>query len=163
MAGALHSFQGFRSVGAVVGLTTWHDGLALAVMLVAAPLLVIGFTFHAFPRATGRALFRPAAAIRGLRVALWGGAATAGLLIVAGLISGLAWNAGVASGSFGNTGAGFQISLGNVSTLYTVAALTAVIATDGLAILGWTVIRTYTSGEARTSEVLMESTEPADE
>ena len=151
----LAGVQGFRSVGAVVGLTTWNDGISLGLMLVAIPLLGMGFIFHAFPRATGRALFGADTASRGLRITLWGGGATALLMIIAGLITGLSWNAAVASGSFTNTLGGFQQSLGQVSAIYTVASLTSVVAVFGLSHLSWTFIRTFTSGTAQASEVLM--------
>ena len=48
--------SGFRSIAAVVGLTTWYDGLATGLMMVAVPVLGFAFIFYAFPRITGREL-----------------------------------------------------------------------------------------------------------
>ncbi len=152
----LFGVQAFRSVGSVVSLTTWYDGLAYGMMAVAVPLLGMGFIFHAFPRATGREIYDRESIYRGVRLTLWAGGATALLLVLAGVISGLSWNAGVASGAFANTGPGFQQSLGQVSTLYTVAALTAIVAVVGLGLVAWNVTRTFTSGAARPSEVLID-------
>lgn len=163
----LQGLQGFRSVGAVVSLTTWHDGISIGLMLVAVPLLGMGFIFHAFSRATGREIFGPETASRGLRLTLWAGGATSLSLVIAGLVSGLSWNFGVASGAFANTGTGFQTSLGSVTALFIVAALASVAALVGLTLLAWTVIRTYTSGAARPTEMLIDIDdgyqEPVDE
>ena len=152
----LAALQGFRSVGAVVRLTTWNDGLALGLMLVAVPLLGMGFIFHAFPRVIGRAIFGPDTVTRGVRLTMWAGGLASLLLIIAGLVSGLSWNFGVASGAFANTGAGFQETLAGVSPLYTAAALASTVAVVGLALLFWTVVRTFTSGTVQASEVLMD-------
>ena len=57
----------------------------------------------------------------------------------------------------------FQQSLGNVSALYTIAALAALVATYGLALLAGTIARTYTSGEVQPTELLVDTSEPADE
>jgi cytochrome c oxidase cbb3-type subunit 1 len=151
----LAGIQGFRAVGAVVGLTTWNDGLSIGLMLVAVPLMSMGFIFHAFPRAARRQIFGPDTVSRGVRLTLWGGGATSMLLIVAGIVSGLSWNAGAASGAFANSGLGFQQSLGSVSAMYTVAAITSTIAVFGLVPLAWTFIRTFTSGAVAPAEVLM--------
>ena len=160
----LAGVQGFRSVGAVVGLTTWSDGLSVGLMLVAVPLLGMGFIFHAFPRATGRAVFAPETALRAARLILWAGGTTSLLLVIAGLISGLSWNAAVASGSFTNTAGGFQQSLGSVSSMYTVASITSIVAVLGLTLLSSTLLRTFTSGAVQASEVLMvDETESQDD
>ena len=70
--------SGFRSVSAVVGLTTWYDGLATGLMMVAIPVLGLAFIFYAFPRITGRELSGAGLAGRGLRLTLWGGGSAAG-------------------------------------------------------------------------------------
>ena len=162
----LAGLQGFRSIGAVVGLTTWHEGIAIGVAFVAVPLLGLGFILHAFPRIVGRAVFRSDVASRGLRLAMWAGCTTALALILAGVITGLSWNFGVASGAFANTGAGFAQTLGSVQTLYLISALSSIVAVVGLALLVGTVMRTYTSGAVQASEVLVETvsdSEDADE
>lgn len=151
----LMGIQGFRGVAAVVSLTTWNEGLSLGLMLVAVPLLGMGFVFHAFPRAAGREIFGPGTASRGLRYTLWAGGLTSLLLVIAGIISGLSWNAGASSGAFANSGTGFQQSLGAVSAMYTVAAVTSIVAVIGLALLSWTFIRTFTSGTVAATELLM--------
>ena len=61
----LTGMSGFRSVAAVVGLTTWHEGLIIGTTLVAVPALGMAFVFHAFPRTTGRDLASEEAAERG--------------------------------------------------------------------------------------------------
>lgn len=147
--------SGFRSIAAVVGLTTWYDGLATGLMMVAVPVLGLAFIFYAFPRITGRELFGAGTAGRGLRLTLWGGGTAAGSLIVTGLITGLTWNWANASGTLSNTGAGFSATLQGVDVFFTVAALASVVALVGLALLSWTVIGTYLAGSVRAVEVLV--------
>ena len=151
----LMGVSGFRSVAAVVGLTTWYDGLATGLMIVAIPLLGVAFIFYAFPRITGRELSGTGPAGRGLRLTLWGGGAAAASLLVTGLVTGLTWNWASASGARSNTGAGFSSTLGGLDVLFTLAALACVVALVGLALLIWTVIGTYIAGPARAVEILI--------
>ena len=146
--------SGFRSVAAVVGLTTWYDGLTTGLMMVAIPLLGLAFVFYAFPRVTGRALSDTRLAGRGFRLTLWGGGIAAGSLIVTGLVTGLTWNWASASGAMSNAGAGFSAALGEVDVLFTVAALASVVEVIGLALLTWTVVGIYVAGPAGIVEVL---------
>ena len=151
----LMGMSGFRSVAAVVGLTTWYDGLATGLMLVAIPVLGLAFVFYAFPRTTGRELSDTGALKRGLRLTLWGGGAAAGALAVAGLATGLTWNWANASGSRANTGVGFSNTHAGVEVLFTLAALASVVAVVGIALLAWTALGTYVAGPARAVEMLI--------
>ena len=151
----LIGISGFRSVAAIVGLTTWYEGLIIGSMLLAIPLLGLAFIFYAFPRTTGRDLAGAELASRGLRLALWGGGATSASLAVAGLVSGLTWNWATASGSRANTGAGFSDTLAGIDVLFTLAALTSVVAVAGIALLAWTAVGTYIGGSARAVETLI--------
>ena len=146
--------SGFRAVAAVVGLTAWYEGLFIGLTAVAVPLLGLSFMYYAFPRITGRELAGSDAARRGLGLLLWGGGAAAGALAVNGLVTGLTWNWAAASGAASNTGEGFSAALGRVEVLFTLAALASVAAAAGAVLLTWTLVRTYTAGEARAVEVL---------
>ena len=160
----LIGISGFRSVAAVVGLTTWYDGLAVGLMLMAVPALGLSFMFYAFPRITGRELSGAGPADRGLRLLLWGGGVTVGALAVSGLVTGITWNWAAASGAASNTGEGFSAALGRVDVLFTAAALASAAAAAGLALLTWTLVRTYAAGSARAVEVLapVHTSEPAE-
>ncbi len=147
--------SGFRSVAAVVGLTTWYDGLATGSMLVAIPILGLGLVFYAFPRTTGRELAATDTAQRGLRLTLWGGGTAAGALSITGLVTGLTWNWARASGARANAGTGFSETLAGVDVLFTIAALGAVVAATGIALLAWTAVGTYVAGPARAVEILL--------
>jgi cytochrome c oxidase cbb3-type subunit 1 len=147
--------SGFRSVAAVVGLTTWHDGLATGLMLVAIPVLGLGFVYYAFPRTTGRDFSGIETVNRGLRLVLWGGGVAAGAMALAGLVSGLTWNWATASGARANSGIGFSETLATVDVLFTLAALASVIALVGIALLAWAAMGTYVAGPARAVEMLM--------
>ena len=147
--------SGFRSVAAVVGLTTWHDGLVTGLSLTAVPVLAMAFVFYALPRTTGRELSDPRQAARGLRLTLWGGGATAAALMVSGLVTGVTWNWASASGARANVGEGFSESLAGVDVLFTLGALASIVALTGIALLVWTAAGTYLAGPARAVEILM--------
>lgn len=147
--------SGFRSVAAVVGLTTWHDGLATGLMLVAIPVLGLAFVYYAFPRTTGREFSGIETVNRGLRLVLWGGGVAAGAMALAGLVAGLTWNWATASGARANSGSGFSETLAAVDVLFTLAALASVVAVVGIALLAWAAIGTYVAGPARAVEMLM--------
>ena len=155
LATFLIGLSGFRSVAALVTLTTWHEGLSTGMTIVAVPLLGVAFMLYAFPRLTGRELSGEESARRGLRLTLWGGGTTAGALAVAGLTTGFMWNWASASGAMANTGAGFSRTLSRVDVLFTVAALASVVAVAGLALLVRTLIGAYLAAPAAAVEVLV--------
>ncbi len=158
----LTGLSGFRSVAAVVGLTTWHEGLMIGSALVAVPTLGIAFIFHAFPRITGRDLAGQETAGRGLRLLTWGGGITAAAFLIAGLVSGITWNWASASGSRLNAGAGFSETFAEMGLMFTVGALASVVALVGIALMVWTAMGTYVSGTARPVEMLV-PVEPRDD
>lgn len=147
--------SGFRSVAAVVGLTTWYDGLVTGLSLVAVPVLAMAFVLYALPRTTGREISDPRQAARGLRLTLWGGGVTAAALMISGIVTGITWNWASASGARSNLGEGFSTTLAGVDVLFTLGALASVVALIGIALLVWTAAGTYLAGPARTVEVLM--------
>ncbi|MCY4621352.1 MAG: cbb3-type cytochrome c oxidase subunit I [bacterium] len=151
----LTGLSGFRSVAAVVGLTTWHEGLMIGSALVAIPALGMAFIFHAFPRTTGRDLASEEPAERGLRLLMWGGGITAAAFLIAGLVSGITWNWANASGSRLNAGAGYSDTFAEVDLMFTVGALASVVALVGIALMVWTALGTYVSGTARPVEMLV--------
>lgn len=151
----LTGVSGFRSVAAVLGLTTWHEGLMIGSALVAIPALGMAFIFHAFPRTTGRDLADEAAAERGLRLLTWGGGITAAAFLIAGLVSGITWNWANASGARLNSGAGYSDTLAQMGPMFTVGALASVVALVGIALMVWTALGTYVSGKARPVEMLV--------
>ncbi len=151
----LTGLSGFRSIAAVVGLTTWHEGLMIGSALVAIPALGMAFIFHAFPRTTGRDLASEEPAERGLRLLTWGGGITAAAFLIAGLVSGITWNWANASGSRLNAGAGYSDTFAEVDLMFTVGALASVVALVGVALMVWTALGTYVSGTARPVEMLV--------
>ena len=152
--------SGFRSTAAVVGLTTWHEGLVTGLALIAVTALAMAFIFHGLPRTTGRELANPHLANRGLRLTIWGGAITSGSLMANGLLSGLTWNWASASGTRTNVGEGFSSTMAGVQVLLTVSALASLVALLGIALLIWTAATTYLAGSARPEEILVSTVTP---
>lgn len=163
LVAVLTGLSGFRSVAAMVGLTTWHEGLTTGLTLVAVPALGLAFVMHAFPRTTGRSLASERTAERGLRLLIWGGGITTVAFLIAGLVSGITWNWANASGSRLNAGAGFATTLGEVDFMFTVAALASVVALVGIALMVWAAIGAYVSGAARPVEMLVPVETSSDE
>lgn len=151
----LTGVSGFRSTAAVVGLTTWHEGLVAGLVLVAIPVLAMAFIFYALPRTTGRELSDPRPAARGLRLTLWGGGTAAAALMVNGLLGGLTWNWASASGARANRGEGFASTAAEANVLLTLGALASWVALIGIALLVWTAAGTYLAGSARPEEILV--------
>jgi cytochrome c oxidase cbb3-type subunit 1 len=145
------SVQGFRSVEAIIGLTSWYEGLALATLLGSAPLLLVGAMAYALPQISGRRLVTPLAD-RGITATAWGGSLTGVMLVVSGVITGLGWN----SGAVPNAGADYVRTTALTSTYQLIALLTAMIAAVGIAHLALVVVQTFTSGDAIPTEVLVE-------
>ncbi len=151
----LMGLSGFRSTAAVVGLTTWHEGLTMGLVLIAVAVLAMAFVFYGLPRTTGRNLSNPQLVIRGLRLTIWGGGITSGALMVSGLLKGLTWNWASASGTRTNLGEGFSSTMAEVDVLFTVAALSSLVALLGIVLLVWSAAATYLAGPARPDEILV--------
>lgn len=143
--------QGFRSVDAIVGETSWYEGLLLASVLAMTPLLLIGAMAYALPQVAGRRLVDDLAR-RAIRMTAWGGGITGVLLLMAGLSTGLGWN----TGAVPNHGGDYVRTSGLSDAFYLLAIATAAVAAIGVVLLTLTITRTYTSGEAIASEVLVE-------
>lgn len=148
--------QGFRSVAAVIGLTTFGDGTIVLVLFGLATLWAAAFTYHALPRLIGREIFRDGLATLHLRLTLLGVGALSALLWVAGLISGYSWAGGALSGAYAAAGEGFLNTLQQVRLPYILAFLAAAVMFAGQAVFAYNVYRTFTSGTAAPHELLVE-------
>ncbi len=151
----LVGLQGFRSVAAIVGLTSWGEGTLYATLFVVAGLWVAGFAYYALPRLTGRRLFSPRLAILHLRLTTWGGGVAAILLWAAGVVSGYAWAGGAFAGAAIGSGEGFLETVRSVYPLYTLASLAALAVFAGQVVFIYNVVRTLTSGTPGELEVLV--------
>lgn len=151
----LVGLQGFRSVAAVVGFTSWGEGTLYATLIVVVGLWAAAFVYHAVPRLTGRRLFSARLAILHLRLTTWGGAVAAILLWAAGVVSGYAWAGGAFAGAGIGSGEGFLETVRSVYPLYTLAGIAALAVFVGQVVFVYNIVRTLTSGVPGKLEVLV--------
>ncbi len=153
---ALFAVQGFRAVAAIVGLTVWYDTLTIATLLGSIALLAAGFTYYAYPRMAGRAVYSDFVANRHLKLTVWGiGLATA-IGVMTSVAMGMTWTSNVISGAADNFGEGFVSSMGNIRTLLKINILPLLAGALGTVVFAMNFYRTITSGRVTTSEVLTE-------
>ncbi len=153
----LTAVAGFRSVAALVGLTTYWEGVTYGSIFGLGGSLVAAWTYQALPNISGRAVFSSALARRHRRVTVWATGGTVFLLCLAGLASGYAWAGGAFSGQLVAVGDGFDEAARAGSGLIKLAVLTGFFAMLGQLSLAANIARTMTSGRATTGEVLVES------
>jgi len=152
----------FRPMSTVVGLTAWWDGLSAAMLFGASTLWLGAFGIHALPRLIGRSLYRPALALRQMRLTLVGGFLAAGGLLLYGLYAGYTWIGGNQSGAYENTGPGFSETSAAIVPTYLTSAVGGLVLMAAASAYAYNLYRTYTSGRADLQERLV-PTEPGDE
>ena len=150
----LSSLAGFRSVAAVVGLTSWWDGTSFFVLFGIGGWITAGFVYAVLPRLIGRDLYDEALAVWHLRLTLVGVTFTSMLLWLAGLVAGFTWIGGNYGGAYVNSGEGFVQTLNAVSLMEILTLLGVIITFTGQLVHGYLVYRTITSGSPRGREVL---------
>lgn len=150
---------GFRTPGALVGLTPYWDGVTYLGLLGVGGLLAAAWTYHALPSLSGRRLTSPDLARRHVRWTVIGTAGTALLLMAAGLLQGFGWTGhAFAVEGFGAVGPGWS-EAGRLAQVFTgLAAVTGLVTLAGQAAFVLVVQRTLTSGRAEVQEVLVEVT-----
>lgn len=151
----LAGVQGFRSVSAILGLTTFVVGTQYAMLWGVGGLFAAAFAYHALPRLTGRGLFSDHFGRMHGRLILFGVFVAAGSFWLAGLASGYTWLAGAYAGETTIAGEGFAATTDAVSGLYALGLLGTLIVAAASALHLYTLWRTYTSGQAIAAETLV--------
>lgn len=154
VVGLATSIAGFRSAAAMVGFTTYWEGVLLAALFGIGGLLVAGWTHQALPVVSGRQPTSTIRAIQHVRLTVWGVGFAAFCLMVGGIVNGLAWAGGAYVGNppVGEawaelTGAGsLMIGLSLVGVVVMIAGQLAFILS---------VFSTISSGRAGLQEVLV--------
>jgi cbb3-type cytochrome c oxidase subunit I len=161
----LRLLQGFRSVAAIIGLTSFGDGTIVLTLFGLSSLWAAAFTYHALPRLIGRRVYSARITTIHLRATLVGVGLLAGLLWLAGLVSGYSWAAGALTGTYVAVGDGFVNTLDQVRLAYGLAALAALVLFGGQIAFAYNAYRTFTSGSPTAHEALVpgDPMETADE
>ncbi len=157
----LRALQGFRSVAAIIGLTSFDDGTLMLTLFGLAGLWASAFAYHSLPRLIGREVYSLRLAAVHLQATLVGAGLLAALLWMAGLISGYSWAAGALTGTYVPAGDGFANTLDQVRITYGLSALAALVLFAGQLAFAYNAYRTFTSGTPTAHETLV-STNPAE-
>ena len=145
---------GFRSAAAIVGFTSYWEGVTLAALFGVGGLLVAGWTHQALPAASGRALASPARAGQHVRLTVWGVGGSALLLTIGGFVTGISWTGGAFT-SVPATGENWDVVSGTGSLMVGLSLIGVVVMLLGQLAFVLSVLGTISRGRAATEEVLM--------
>jgi cytochrome c oxidase cbb3-type subunit 1 len=155
LTGTAAAIASFRSAAAVVGFTSFWDGVTFAGLFGVGGLLIAGWAYQSLPAMTGRELVSNRDTGRHIRWTVYGVGSTSLLLMIAGILRGYAWNGGSFTGSPAS-GDGWAALSGAADVLVSLAVLGALLALAGQLSFVLNVFRTITSGRATAQEVLVE-------
>lgn len=143
----------FSSASAMVGLTTYWDGVEYLVLFGVGGMFMAAWAYQTLPAMTGRAVADPSMATRQVRWTLWFVGGTGLLLIVGGIAAGI----GMTGGGYGGMTPDKWGEMTSTGTLFSgLAVLTGLGAFASQGLFSLNVYRTLTSGAATTQEVLVE-------
>lgn len=151
--GVATAVAGFRTSASLVGLTSYWEGVLVAALFGVGGLLVAGWTHQGLRAVTGLESPSHDLAFRHVKWTAWGTTATALLLMLAGVVTGVGW----AGGSYTQQpAAGEGWALSNVGqTLVGLAVIPAIVMVAGQISLAMSTYRTITTGLGVSREVLV--------
>ncbi len=158
--GLATAIAGFRSAAALVGFTSYWEGVVMATLFGVGGLLVAGWTHHALPATSGRELASPARAVQHIRLTLWGVGSAALLLMLGGLINGLSWTGGAYT-SMPAVGENWSTVSGTGSLLIGLSLIGIAVMVLGQLAFILSVLGTISSGRASIQDVLVTRGETA--
>lgn len=143
----------FESASVLVAFTGFWDGVLYLALFGVGGMFVAAWAYQTLPAMTGRALADPAAASRQVRWTLWFVGATGLLLMISGVVSGVA----MTGGAFSALGPESWSSITGPAAVFSgLAVLTGAGAFAAQALFVLNVYRTLTSGPVTDQEVLVE-------
>jgi len=157
VAAVLTAAGAFDATAAVVGFTSYWDGVSYLAVFGMGGLLLAAFAYQSLPAMTGRSL--PEVSLAGLHIQLtmWGTLGAGLLLVVGGIVTGYSWMGGAFAGSFVPVGGGWGESAGLGTLFAGLAILAGLVTLTGQLVFALVVYRTFTSGQAGPQEVLVET------
>lgn len=157
LVGLASSLAVFKSAAALLGFSPFWDGITYMVLYGIGGLAIASWAYQALPAMTGRELASGDLARRHLRYTFVGVTATAGLLMIAGIVQGFAWSGGAFTGIVA-AGNGWSETSGTTGVLTGLATLSGLVTLAGQLMFSLNVYRTITSGRATAQEILVERT-----
>lgn len=152
--GVATAVAGFRSGAALVGLTSYWEGLTVASLFGVGGLLVAGWTHHALPAVTGRKTADEVRAHQHIRLTLWGVGLATLLLVFGGIVTGLSWSGGSYT-SLPATGENWNVVGGTGSLMAGLSLLGLLVMLAGQLAFLLSVLGTIARGRASVQEVLV--------
>jgi cbb3-type cytochrome oxidase subunit 1 len=152
--GLATAVAGFRSAAALVGFTSYWEGVTMAALFGVGGLLVSGWTFQALPAAAGRELASPERALQSIRLTVWGVGGAALLMVIGGIVTGLSWT----GGAFTSTpaiGENWEAVSGLGSLMIGLSLIGIAVMLLGQLAFILSVLGTISRGSAAQDEVLM--------
>lgn len=157
VAAVLTSAGSFSSTAAVVGFTSYWDGVSYLSIFGMGGLLLAAWAYQSLPAMTGRSLNSTVLAGLHVQLTMWGTLGTALLLVAGGIVTGFSWMGGAFTGSFAAVGPGWAEAAGLGTLFVGLSVLPALVALTGQLVFVLVVYRTFTSGHAGPQEVLVET------
>jgi cytochrome c oxidase cbb3-type subunit 1 len=151
----LASLAAFPSIGAVVALTTFWEGIEYVALLGIGPLLAAGIVFPALPRLVGRAVPKPAMVSRFNRMTVIGVGGVLVSLVAAGLYRGYSWIGGSNGDAYVDVGQGWSQGAGAVDAIVLIAVLFGIVSLIGQLAYAGVVFGTVTTGNVVPQEILV--------
>jgi cbb3-type cytochrome oxidase subunit 1 len=152
---AVAALGGFRSVAAVISLTTLWEAVEYVALNGVGVLLVAGTALSALPRLVGRELYPPHRVRTFTKLTLIGSIGVLFFLAAAGVVSGYSWIGGSNSGAYIDAGDGWGAGVGaSVDTLVLIAVGFAGILFAGQLAYASTLLGTISRGKAASQEIL---------
>ena len=155
VVGSVTALGSFKSAAALVGFTSFWDGVTYVTLFGIGGLAIAAWAYQALPAMTGREVASPELVRRHLRYTISGVGLTGLLLMVAGVVQGYSWSGDAFSGVVA-AGETWANSSGTATVLIGLAVLTGALALAGQLAFVLVVYRTITSGRATMQEVLVE-------
>ena len=153
---AVAALGGFRSVAAVISLTTLWEAVEYVALNGVGVLLVAGTALSALPRLVGRELYPPHRARTFTKLTLIGSIGVLFFLAAAGVVSGYSWIGGSNSGAYIDAGDGWGAGVGaSVDTLILIAVGFAGVLFVGQLAYASTLLGTISRGKAASQEILV--------
>ncbi len=159
VASVLSVVGAFSSAAAMVGFTSFWDGIQFIVLFGIGGSFLSAYAYQAIPAMTGRAISDIASASRQIKLVAYGSLATGLTLVIAGIVTGFAWTGGAYTSLYANTGDGWSDAMALPNVLVGVAVIGALVTLLGQLLFVRNIVASVTSGEATPQEVLVYSEE----
>jgi cbb3-type cytochrome oxidase subunit 1 len=152
--GLAMAVAGFRSASALVGLTSYWEGVLVASLFGVGGLLVAGWTHQALPSVTGRELTSPTRALQHIRLTAWGVGSAAGLMMLSGILAGMSWSGGAYTATPA-TGENWASLMGTPTLLLGLSLIGLLVMIAGQLAFALSVLGVVATGRASIQEVLV--------